>query len=314
MAARTRRWQIILGVFVVSLYGAVLAHNLNESDRRSLDVKEVSGASDHVAISMHVVAASPRTSDITARLSFRLQGSIAKDPVTPAVDLTLFLNDIRGPQAIVWPRGRRINPIEASFSLTGNENMYPVDYYESEIRVGVSSIRRVASAGQWATPPQQSQKAGAVAGIDGALVLAAEDEGQLVPLAFSIAASIPGLKFEGKRTGAGKAGFVGYNLFVRRADNVIIVSVLIMVLMMCLAMSVLMMAIGSALGDKMELVPLSLSVSLLFGLPALRNAQPGVPALGALGDYVAFLWAECVVAVSAVGIIWIWLTRRRHPG
>src|ERR1700744_486419 len=187
MAARTRRWQIILGVFVVSLYGAVLAHNLNESDRRSLDVKEVSGASDHVAISMHVVAASPRTSDITARLSFRLQGSIAKDPVTPAVDLTLFLNDIRGPQAIVWPRGRRINPIEASFSLTGNENMYPVDYYESEIRVGVSSIHRVASAGQWATPPQQSQKAGAVAGIDGALVLAAEDEGQLVPLAFSIA-------------------------------------------------------------------------------------------------------------------------------
>jgi Domain of unknown function (DUF4436) len=314
MVKATKRWQIAFGLLALAFYCAVFAHNLNESDRRSIDVKEVSSARDHVAVSMRVVGASPRTSDITARLSFRLQGSIARDPVTPAVDLTLFLNDIRGPQAIVWPRGRRINPIEASFSLTGNENRYPIDSYNSEIRLLVTRPGHAVRAEQPETPPGEGQKAGPATGNDGGLVLAAEDEGQLVPVAFSIAASIPGLKFEGRDAGPGKTGFVGFDLFMRRADNVIVVSVVIMILMMCLSMSVLMMAIGSALGEKMELVPLSLSVSLLFGLPALRNAQPGVPALGALGDYVSFLWAECVVAFSAVGIIWIWLTRKRHSG
>jgi len=56
----------------------------------------------------------------------------------------------------------------------------------------------------------------------------------------------------------------------------------------------------------------SLSVTLLFGLPALRNSQPAVPPLGAFGDYLSFLWAEQIVAVSAVVMIWTWLVRERR--
>jgi hypothetical protein len=63
---------------------------------------------------------------------------------------------------------------------------------------------------------------------------------------------------------------------------------------------------------KLDLLPLSLSITLIFGLPALRNAQPGVPPLGALSDYVSFIWAENVVAVSAIVIMWTWLTRLRQ--
>jgi len=59
-------------------------------------------------------------------------------------------------------------------------------------------------------------------------------------------------------------------------------------------------------------LPLSLCVTLLFGLPALRNAQPAVPPLGVLGDYVSFVWAELLVAVSAVIFIWTWLLRQRR--
>jgi hypothetical protein len=59
----------------------------------------------------------------------------------------------------------------------------------------------------------------------------------------------------------------------------------------------------------LDLLPLSLSITLIFGLPALRNAQPDVPPLGALGNYFSFIWAELIVAASAVITIWIWLVR-----
>jgi hypothetical protein len=314
MVYGTRRLKIVLAVLVVvvAFYGATLVYTSSESDRRSLDVKAIPAAGDSVAVSLRVVAVNPRTSDVIARLTFRLQGSIAMDPVIPAVGLTLFVNDIHGSQEIVWPRGRRINPIEAYFSLNGNENKYPIDSYDSQIRMLVTRMDRVAHAARPVTPPQEGESAAPPAESEGGLVLTAAEEGERVPIAFSIEASIPGLKFEGKDAGPGQNGFAGFDLVVRRARNVIVVSAIIMVLMMSLAMSVLTMAIGSALGEKLELVPLSLSVSLLFGLPALRNAQPGVPALGAFGDYVSFLWAEQLVAVAAVSLIWTWLLRRQR--
>jgi hypothetical protein len=61
--------------------------------------------------------------------------------------------------------------------------------------------------------------------------------------------------------------------------------------------------------DKSDLLPLSLSISLIFGLPALRNIQPGVPPVGVLGDYFSFIWAELFVAASAIIMMWTWLLR-----
>lgn len=311
MANGNRRWQIGSTALVMAFYGATLYHNLGESERRSLQLKENPIVGDHIGISLLVVAVNPHSSDMTSRMSFRLTGSIAKDPVTPAVDLTLFLNDIRGPQEIALPRGHRINPIEMFFSLAGNENRYPIDSYGSEIRMMVTKRGRVARAAQTATAPAGTNAVPAAENSD-SLVVTEERGTEVVPIGFSITASIPGLKFEGKNVPHADRGLEAFSLVVRRADNVIVVSVLIMVLMLTLAMSVLMMAIESAAGERLELLPLSLSVSLLFGLPALRNAQPGVPALGALGDYVSFLWAEQIVAVSAVILIWTWLTRQRR--
>lgn len=310
MGGGTKRWQIGLSVLVMAIYGVVLFHNLNESKRRSLELKEIPITGDHISISLSVVAVNPRSSDMMARMSFRLEGSIAKDPVTPAVDLTLFLNDIRGPQEIAFPRGRRINPIEMFFSLNGNENKYPIDSYDIAIRMMVIKQGRIDPAAQRAE--QTIMNAGPSTENDGGLVVTSARESERIPIASSITASVPGLKFAGKKVERAGRGIEGFNLFVRRADNVIVVSVVIMVLMMSLAMSVLMMGIQSASGERIELLPLSLSVSLLFGLPALRNTQPGVPALGAFGDYLSFLWAEQIVAVSAILLIWTWLIRQRR--
>jgi hypothetical protein len=82
--------------------------------------------------------------------------------------------------------------------------------------------------------------------------------------------------------------------------------------MIGLAISVLAMVlhVRTASGEW-DLVPLSLSLSLILGLPALRNVQPGVPSVGAFSDNVIFIWAEWIVAVSAVVTVWHWLLRPR---
>jgi hypothetical protein len=94
---------------------------------------------------------------------------------------------------------------------------------------------------------------------------------------------------------------------------VIVVSVLTMMLMMILARSVFLKSLQRLTSrEKKDLLPLPFSVTLLFGLPAFRNAQPDVPALGAFGDYFSFLRAEQFVAVAAVILMGTWLLRRRR--
>jgi hypothetical protein len=300
-----------LVLLVGVLYSATLFRNMRESERRSLQLKETPVAADHVAVSVQVVSINPATSQMTARIGFRLNGDLAKDPVTPAVDLTLLLNQISGPQEIVFPRGRRINSIEAVFPLDGNANHYPFDRYGSSIRIMVTKkaiVVRRPTARMDETIPNTTLDDDAIGG----LLVAAPQESEPLPIKSDITASIPGIKFEGKRVELAQ-GMEGFDLVVRRADNVIVVSVLVMVLMMSLALSVLLMSLRALTSDeKIELLPLSLCVSLLFGLPALRNAQPAVPSLGVLGDYLSFIWAEMVVAVSAVMLIWTWLIRQHH--
>jgi hypothetical protein len=253
------------------------------------------------------------------------------------VDLTLFLNGIRGPQQIEFSRGRRINPVEAVFSLDGDANKYPFDRYGASIWMMITrkappkkpSTKRPQSpplapvtpvppapAPQSGTPPTRSSTEAPAAPPDdtaSGLLVAAPQEDETLPVSSSLDASIPGLKFQGQSVHLAGLGWEGFNLTVRRADNVVMVSTVIMVLMMGIALSVFLMSSKALASDeKIELLPLSLCVTLLFGLPALRNTQPAVPPLGVFGDYLSFIWAEMIVAVSAVIFIWTWLLRKRQ--
>jgi hypothetical protein len=131
-----------------------------------------------------------------------------------------------------------------------------------------------------------------------------------VPLTIALSASTPGIKFSGNVSRENSLKVTGIELQIRRADNVIAVSILLMMLMIGLALSLLGMVFKAmTFGSKVDLVPLSISISLIFGLPALRNVQPGVPAVGAFGDFLSFIWAEIIVGTSAVMLIWVWLLR-----
>jgi hypothetical protein len=305
------RFRTLLILFIPIFYCAVLLHNLNEAGRRSLTLRDDSDATDHVVISVLVTAVNPATQELTAQISLRPRGALARDEVTPAVDLELLTNNVRSQQEFDFPQGKRMNHIEAVFPLNGEINRYPFDRYRTTLWLLMTARLRKVQPPTSIGP--ESTENGGLRGDHLAVGTTAMQQSAIVPLTIALSASIPGIKFGGNVSRESSLRVTGIELGIRRADSVIGVSILVMLLMSGLAISLLGMVFkATTTGSKVDLVPLSISISLIFGLPALRNVQPGVPPVGAFGDYVAFIWAEVIVGLSAVIIIWMWLLR--SPG
>jgi Domain of unknown function (DUF4436) len=309
MANKDRRFWILIIVVVLVVYSVVVLRGLTESTRRSLLLRDETAAADRVSISIVITDANPATHELTAQVSFRLSGNIAKDEVTPAVDLHLLMNNFRGEQEFEFAKDKRMNRIEAVFPISGELNKYPLDRYDTTVRLLMTTPAQNAPREVPKIPAsitQHTHPTDELAVSPTALL-------QNVPVALSISlsASVPGIRFEGNVSRGRSQEPTGIELHLSRANNVIAVSLIVVLMMTALSMSLLAMAIRARTAEKTDLLPLSVSITLIFGLPALRNIQPGVPPVGALVDYVTFIWAELIVAASAVIIMWTWLLRTR---
>ncbi len=273
-----RTWQALLMLAAVAWYVFLVVHSLGERERRSLHLLEQPGAGDYARASIRIVKVDPAASELTARIRFRFAGSIARDQVTPATGLKFFFNDPQAAQEFEFAGGKPVSPVEAVFSLEGNADNYPFDRYETYLGIGAATLQ----------------------------------EGEPVPVCLELSASIPGMKFRGNIAEKQRGEARRIDLKLSRAKNTIVIAISVMMLMMFLAIGVLLMALRVIPGErKFDLFPLSLSITLVFGLPALRNTQPGIPAQGVLGDYISFFWAEQIVAASAVILVVVWLLRSR---
>jgi hypothetical protein len=275
MPNRPKSFWIIIIIFVLAVYVCVVLLGLTESTRRSLLLRDETDANDRVLISIVATNASPSTQELTAQLGFRLAGKIAKDDVTPAVDLKLLINNVGAQQEFDFPKEKRMNRIEAVFPLNGDLNKYPFDRYDTTIWLLVTTPARdvqLQSPKLPASIPEFTHKADELAVSSTALL-------QNAPVALSVAmsASIPGINFKGKVSRGNIQEPTGIALHLARANSVISVSLIVMLMMTALSMSLLAMAIRARAGEKTDLLPLSVSITLIFGLPALRNIQPGVP-------------------------------------
>jgi hypothetical protein len=310
MPNRPKRFWILIILLILAVYSVVVLRGLTESTRRSLLLRDETEAADRVYISIVTTNANPATHELTAQVSFRLAGKIAKDEVTPAVDLHLLINNFRGEQEFDFPKDKRMNRIEVVFPLNGDLNKYPLDRYDTTVRLLMTTPARNAPREVPTIPAsitQHTHPTDELAVSPSALL-----ENAPVALSISLSASVPGIRFEGNVSRGSSREPTGIVLQLTRARSVISVSVIVMLMMTALSMSLLAMAIRAITTvERTDLLPLSVSISLIFGLPALRNIQPGVPPVGALVDYVTFIWAELIVAASAVIIVWTWLLRTR---
>ena len=309
MPNRGKRFWILIFLLVLAFYSAVVFRGLTESTRRSLLLRDETDAADRVSISIVVTNANPATHELTAQVSFRLSGNIAKDEVTPAVDLHLLLNNFRGEQEFDFAKDKRMNRIEAVFPINGDLNKYPLDRYDTTVRLLMTTPARNAPAEVPKIPAsiiQHTHPTDELAVSPTALL-----QNEPVAVSISLSASVPGIRFEGNVSRGSSQEPTGIVLHLTRATNVIALSFFVMLMMTALSLSLLAMAIRARTAEKTDLLPLSVSITLIFGLPALRNIQPGIPPVGALVDYVTFIWAELIVAASAVIIMWTWLLRTR---
>jgi hypothetical protein len=310
MPNRPRRFWILIFLLILVVYSAVVFRGFTESTRRSLLLRDETDAADRVSISIVTTNANPATHELTAQVSFRLSGNIAKDEVTPAVDLHLLINNFRGEQEFEFAKDKRMSRIEVVFPLNGDLNKYPLDRYDTTVRLLMTTPARNAQPEVPTIPAsitQHTHPTDELAVSPSALLQNAP-----VALSISLSASVPGIRFDGHVTRGSSQEPTGIELHLTRANNVIGTSLIVMLMMTALSMSLLAMAIRAITTvERTDLLPLSVSISLIFGLPALRNIQPGVPPVGALVDYVTFIWAELIVAASAVIIVWTWLLRTR---
>lgn len=306
------RWVGKLVVLAIALlYIGSVVRNASESQRRSLNLVEEGTGDNRVLIVVDITSIVPGSRQLTAQLGFRFAGDLRQDEQTPKVNLRFLVNNIAGQQEFEFPKGKRLGRIEVTFPMDGDVNKYPFDKYLAYLRfivtrAGSASAPTIVSVPQ--SEPEGSARPGELKVDEGSF------QGRVpVSLSVSTSASIPGIKFSRDASPASEPNVTKVDLKIQRPQNLIVVSLFVMVLMMSLALSVLMMALNATRADKkFDLLPLSLSLSLIFGLPALRNIQPGVPPVGALADYVSFIWAEVCVAVSAIIVMWTWLSRMKQ--
>ena len=97
---------------------------------------------------------------------------------------------------------------------------------------------------------------------------------------------------------------------IQRASTAVFFSVFIMIAMWALVIGVLFLVFRVFAGHrKIEISMFSFLGALLFAFPALRNSQPGTPPIGTLSDFIAFFWAEVIIALSLLAVVLRWIIR-----
>ena len=304
MLNRSVLLRIAIGLVVVAIYGMLIQRNMSEETRRSLELKDNVATADRVGATITVLSVDPVARRFNARIRLQPLGNIATDARTPRVPLKFFMNSAEGQQEFDFAQGRGMTRIEATFPLEGDINRYPFDRYESEILLLMTSPQ----AGKPKTAPalQDDTPDGPELGVLG-LAASAQRSGSPVDLSISLSASTPEMKYTGELVRREDLHAARILLHLRRPDNLISTSVTVMIMMMGIACSVLVMAVTAmTTSQKYNFLPLSLCITLMFSLPAMRNMQPGVPPVGVLGDYLSFIWAELSVAGAAILMAWKW--------
>jgi hypothetical protein len=302
--------RVIFVIGIIAIYVTVLWMGLTEESRRSLNIVKSSASSDDfVTVDVRVTSVNTSQGLLYERIKLVPMGRFALDKITPAADLRLLINSVSGKQVVIFPKGERIVPIEVTSLLSGNQNRYPFDKYSTDLDLLVTTpVKKKVQ-------PLPEQKLDDTANpLATTLVVGTNDldSSETVPINENFTAIFSGIKFDGTVTVDDTYKLMHTTIEMRRANNVISLSLIVMTVMFVLAVSIMGMVLRvNASPGEINLVPLSLCVALIFGLPALRNIQPNVPGMGVLSDYISFIWAELMVSISAIALAWIWIIRSR---
>jgi uncharacterized protein DUF4436 len=290
---KTSKKALVIGIVLLLVFAAAYAFVLtvykSEGENRAavLAPNEKIG-NDRIDASARIVTADPMKGDISIRLTFTPHGSfLSADGVTLSHDLLLDINAGAGKHAYEFKKGKRMDPVEAIVEMFDGEPMdYPFDKHQAELSFYFEPAGATA-----ATEPDKS-----------------------IPVAIQLSGSVSGLRIDAEYAKEHKDDHVVVDLDLARASTTIFFSTFIMAAMWALTLGVVFLVFRVLAGHrKIEIGMFSFLGALLFAFPALRNSQPGTPPIGTLSDFLAFFWAEVMIALSLLSVVLTWLIRGPDP-
>ncbi|MFD0415044.1 DUF4436 domain-containing protein [Streptomyces sp. NPDC127108] len=272
---------LIAGLVLLAVAAAVaFGVWLQFGERHALDTRYRAGdpAPDRVDIEASVQRVDAAGRELVLRLLVTPRGGLAEaGGISPADTLTLQTSaSTRGD--LTFPAHSRISTVDVPVTLTaGSITDYPFDAYDAALEFG-------AVQGDEPVPVRMTLSNNDA--LFAASVEAYEEDGVAV-----------------------------FRLGLERSTSVLIFSVFMMAAMWALAVAVLIGAWFLLSRRKGLTWPaLGWMAATLFALAAFRNTAPGAPPIGSLLDYIAFLWAETVIAFCVITVVVMGMrAEARHP-
>ena len=280
---------LVIGIVLLLVFAAAYAFVLSaykaEGENRAAELAPNDKISnDRIDTSARIVNADVLKGDISVRLNFTPHGSLlSADGVTLSRDLLLDVSSATGKHAYEFKKGKRMDPVEAIVEIFDGEPMeYPFDKHEAELSF-------------------YFEPAGAAS---------ATEADNSIPVAIQMYGSVSGLRIDAEYAKEHTDNHVVVDLSLSRAPTAVFFSVFIMAAMWALTLGVVCLVFRVLAGHrKIEISMFSFLGALLFAFPALRNSQPGTPPIGTLSDFLAFFWAEVIIALSLLSVVLTWLIR-----
>ncbi|KAF9083358.1 hypothetical protein BGX27_004158, partial [Mortierella sp. AM989] len=107
---------------------------------------------------------------------------------------------------------------------------------------------------------------------------------------------------------------ISIEIFTRRSPTTIGFSLFIVMIMWALSIAIGIIAIQVIRKYRVtDEHVLTLGITTLFALPALRETQPGIPAIGCAADVLGFYWNMAIIAISSIMILMASALRWKEP-
>ncbi|MFF7300086.1 DUF4436 family protein [Streptomyces sp. NPDC008265] len=256
-------------VLAAVLTAAVVGAWLQFGERQALDTVHTAGRAerDRVDVVATVQRVDAAAREMVLRVQVAPRGALAEaDGVSPADDLTLQTSTAtRGD--LTFKAHQRISSMDVPVALAGGSIAdYPFDSYETSVEFGAVS------------------------------------EGEKVPV--RVLFTNNDVSFSAAVDASTADGVALLDIGLARSNSVLFFAVFMMIAMWALAVSVLIGGWYLVTRRKGLTWPaLGWMAATLFALAAFRNTAPGTPPIGCLLDYLAFLWAEMIVAFCLITVV-----------
>jgi len=321
---------VAIGVLVVFAIALVVVLNFyaSESEKRSAVISDLGDKDpNHIEVDVKLVSIDPNIGDVTARLEFVPKGHFSKDDgLTLERDLKLFVNSATGKRELDFQKGKRMNPTEVVINMyDGLVTDYPFDHHRAFLELYLlpangeegkdkekpieAGAAKPAEAGATPTPKgvEPAEKKDEAKPKKTEAAAPAEDD---VPIGVDFLGSIHGFRIDAAKSHESTDDYVGIDMTISRASTVKFFAIFIILMMWGLTIAVIFLTLSVVTrGRKVEIGMFSFLAALLFAFAAVRNSQPGAPPIGTFSDFISFFWAEVIIALCLVAVVFTWLLR-----